>query len=96
MMDNTIIEGKINQIIEHKDKAKFILPSEIVKSKKNVIVIETKEQKSIIDTFKRYFWRTDEFVEVLLSDRIDFEIGEIVSLKVKPYWVKTKFYEIDE
>ena len=95
-MNNIVIEGKINQIIEHKDKAKYMLPHEIMKSEKNVIVVEIKEQKTIVDVIKGYFWRPDEFTKVLLSDRVDFKINEVVSLKVKPYWVKTKFYELDE
>lgn len=95
MMDTIIIEGKINQIIKHKDKNEYMLPHEIVKSEKNVIVVEIKEQKSIVDRVKCFFWQ-DEFVRVLLSDRIDFKINETVSLKVKPYWIKTKFYETDE
>ena len=94
IMDETIIKGKITQIIKDKDKENYMLPHELMKSDKYVIVIEVKEQKGIVDALKCFFWR-DEFVKVLLSDNADFEIDEIVSLKVKPYWIKTKFYEID-
>lgn len=94
-MSITIAEGEIKQIIEDEDKDKYMLPREIARSEKNVIVVEIKEQKGIMDRFKCFF-RPDEFTKVLLSDRIDFKIGETVSLKVKPHWVKTKFYEIDE
>lgn len=95
-MGTTIIKGKISQIIEHKDKDNYILPHEFMKSKKNVIVVEIKDVKGSIDKIKRFFSRTDEYTKILLSDNTDFEINETVSLKVKPYWVKTKFYEIDE
>lgn len=93
---STVIKGKIIQIIEHKDKEEYILPQEFIKSEKNVIVLEIKEAKGLKGELKRFFSKTDEYTRILLSNNVDYKIDETVSLKVKPLWVKTRFFEIDE
>ena len=90
----TVVKGKITQIIKHSDKDTYFLPHEIVNSNKNVIVVSTKEINGIVDRIKCLFTKSDDYIKVMLSDRDDFKINETVLLKVKPYWVKTKFYEI--